>query len=160
MSKFRTDGYTPFGDSVRYLTVLLIIGSLTLFASNIIAGQLFSSKSIGSRGTIKKINVGIYWDENCSSTVSFIDWGTIEPGSIKNVSVFIRNEGTHAASLFLSTDNWNPSNASWFITLGWDYDGQTFEPFEILLVTLILQVSPDIEGIKSFSFDIIIGVTA
>jgi len=158
MSVFKATGYASFGDVVKFLTVLLVIGSLTLFASNI-AGQLFSFTSIESRGSVKKIDVGVYWNENRSSTVSFIEWGDIEPESAKNVSLFIRNEGTVAAGLFLSTDNWNPSNASEFMTLTWDYNGQTLDLFEIVPITLTLHVSTSISGIKSFSFDIIIGAT-
>ena len=169
MSIFKAAVHASFGDSVRFLMVLLVIGSLVFLASNLNAGQFFSftstESSIESGGSVKKINVGVYWDGNCNSNVSFIDWGEIEPGSEKNVSLFIRNEGTVAAGLFLSTDYWNPSNASKFMTLSWDYDGQTLAPFDedssdILPVTLTLQVSPSVSGIKSFSFDVIIGATA
>ena len=160
MSIFKAAVHASFGDSVRFLMVLLVIGSLVFLASNLNAGQLFSFTSIESGGSVKKINVGVYWDGNCNSNVSFIDWGEIEPGLVKNVSLFIRNEGTVAADLFLSTDYWSPSNASEFMTLSWDYSGQTLDPFEIVPVALTLQVSPSVRGIKSFSFDIIIGATA
>jgi len=160
MSLFKAAVHASFGDSVRFLMVLLVIGSLVFLASNMNTGQLFSFTSIESGGSVKKINVGVYWDGNCSNTVSFIDWGEIEPGLVKNVSLFIRNEGTVAAGLFLSTDYWSPSNASEFMTLTWDYNGQTLDPFEIVPVALTLQVSPSVRGIKSFSFDIIIGATA
>lgn len=159
MSEFKTTGHASFGYSVRFLVGLLVIGSLILFASNLIAGQLFSFKSIGSRGSVKKINVGVYWDGNCNNNVSFIEWGDIEPGLVKNVSLFIRNEGTVAEGLSLSTDKWSPEDASEFMTVSWDYNGRTLDPFEIVLVTITLHVSPSIEGIKSFSFDIVIGAT-
>ena len=159
MRSFKTRIHASFGYSVRFLMVLLVIGSLTLLASNLIAGQLFSFRSISSQGSIKKINVGVYWDGNCSSTVSSVDWGDVEPESMKNVSLFIRNEGTVAADLFLSTDKWSPSNASAFMILSWDYNGRTLAPLEIVHVTLTLQVSAGIIGIKSFGFDIIIGAT-
>ena len=160
MSLFKSTGHASFGDSVRFLMVLLVIGSLVFLASNLIAGETFWSTSIRSRGDIDAINVGVYWNGNCSNAVSFIDWGGIEPGSVENVSFFIRNEGTVAADLFLSTDNWSPSNASEFLTFTWDYSGQILDRFEIVPVVLTLQVSPEVRGISSFSFDIIIGATA
>ena len=160
MSEFKTTGHASLGYSLRFLMVLLVIGGLILFASNLIAGQLFWFKSIRSRGDIDAINVGVYSDGNCSDAVSFIEWGNIEPGSVENVSLFFRNEGTVAADLFLSTDNWSPSNASEFLTLTWDYSGQTLDLFEIIPIALTLQVSPSVSGIESFSFDIIIGATA
>jgi hypothetical protein len=164
MSISKATSHASFGDSVRFLMVLLVIGSLVFLASNMKSGQFFSFTSIErpveSQGSVKTINVGVYWDGNCSSTVSFIDWGEIGPGSVKDVSLFIRNEGTVAEGLFLSTDYWDPSNASEFMTLSWDYSGQTLDPFEIVPVALTLKVSPSIEGIESFSFDVIIGATA
>ena len=160
MSIFKAAGHASFGDSVRFLMVLLVIGSLVFLASNMIAGQTFWFTSIRSRGDIDAIDVGVYSDGNCSDDVSFIDWGNIEPGLVKNVSLFFRNEGTVAADLFLSTDNWSPSNASEFLTLTWDYSGRTLDLFEIVAITLTLQVSPSVSGIKTFSFDIVIGATA
>jgi len=160
MSVSKATGHASLGDSVRFLMVLLVVGSLVFLASNLIAGETFWSTSIRSRGDIDAINVGVYWNGNCSNPVSFVDWGSIEPGSVKNVSLFIRNEGTVAADLFLSTDNWSPSNASEFVMLSWDYSGQILDRFEIILVVLTLRVSSEVRGISSFSFDIIIGATA
>lgn len=160
MRSLKTTSHASLGYSIRFLMVLLMIGSLTLLASNLISGQLFSFKSISSQGSIKKINVGVYWDGNCSNPVSSIDWGYIEPESINDVSVFIRNEGTAPSDLFLSTDNWSPLNAFEFMILSWDYNGQTLDLSEVAPVTLALQVSTNVTGIRSFSFYIIIGVTA
>jgi hypothetical protein len=169
MSVSKATSHASFGESVRFLMVLLVIGSLVYLASNMKSGQFFSFTSIErpveSTGSVNATNVGVYWDRNCSNAVSFIDWGEIEPGSVTNVSLFVRNEGKAAARLFLSTDNWSPSNASEFMTLRWDYDNQMLAPpdedsSDILLVALTLQVSPSIRGIKSFSFDVIIGATA
>jgi len=164
MSISKATSHAYFWDSVRFLMVLLVIGSLVFLASNMKSGQFFSFMSIErpveSTGSVKTINVGVYWDRNCNNTVSFIDWGEIGPGSVKDISLFIRNEGTIAEGLFLSTDYWSPSNASEFMTLSWDYSGQTLDPLEIVTVALTLQVSPSIEGIKSFSFDIVIGANA
>ena len=163
MSISKATSHAYFWDSVRFLMVLLVIGSLIFLASNLKSGQFFSFTSIerhvDSTGSVETINVGVYWDGECSSNVSFIDWGEIGPGSVKDVSLFIRNEGTIAERLFLSTDYWSPSNASEFMTLTWDYNGQTIDPFEIVLVTLTLQVSSEVAEISSFSFDIIIGAT-
>jgi len=102
--------------------------------------------------------VGVYWDANCSSPVYSLDWGSVEPGSIKNQTVFIRNEGNEPSTLFLNTTNWNPPNALDFIKLNWDYNGYIIDPQETTEVTLTLFVAPVTEGLKDFNFDIIIGV--
>jgi len=100
--------------------------------------------------------VGVYWDSNCSNKVSSIEWGTLQPGSLKNIAVYIRNEGEKPMYLMLSEANWNPSKAFQYLNLKWNYPGQRMNPGETLKTTLTLSVSRYIEGISSFSFDIVI----
>jgi hypothetical protein len=142
------------------LTVIAVVIVIVLLASETILGQFSSFRLIGSRGKVKVIGVGVYSDINCSNPVDSLNWGSIEPGSIKNQTVFIRNEGNEPSTLFLNTTNWNPQNASNFIELKWDYNGYIIYPQETTEVTLTLSVAPVTEGVKDFNFDIIIGVNA
>jgi hypothetical protein len=54
------------------------------------------------------------------------------------------------------TSNWNPSNASGYMSLSWDYGEQSIDVDEVVQVTFTLSVDAGIEGITSFSFDITI----
>ena len=141
--------------ALKPLAVLLSFVALTVFAS----GFVQSSVRIVGRGTVKTVGVGVFWDSNCTSAVSFIDWGMVEPGSMNNVTVYVRNEGNVAASISLATENWNPPNASDYLAFNWNYDGRQLNPREIIQVTLTLAVSSSVQGIESFSFDIIISVS-
>jgi hypothetical protein len=145
---------------MRFLIVLLVIGGIVLLTSNLVSEPLFSFKLFRNTGSVKEVSVGVYWDKNCIDSVASIDWGNIAPESVKNVSLFVRNEGTVASGLFLNTDAWDPSDASEFMTLSWDYNDATLEPFGVAPITLTLQVSPDIIGIRGFNFSVIIGATA
>ena len=100
--------------------------------------------------------IGVYWDSECSSQVSSIGWGMIEPGSTENRMVYVRNEGDTIATISLSTENWSPASASNYMNLTWDYAGQVIDVGEVVQVTLSLSVSDTIEGITNFSFDITI----
>jgi hypothetical protein len=141
--------------ALKPLAVLLSIVALTVLAS----GLTQSSVRIVGRGTVKAVSVGVFWDSNCTSPVSFIDWGIVEPGSINNVTVYVRNEGNVAANISLATENWNPSSASDYLALSWNYDGRQLNPLEVIQTTLTLSVSSSVQGIESFSFDIIISVS-
>lgn len=141
--------------ALKPLAVLLSIAALTVLAS----GFMQSSVRIVGRGTIKAVGVGVFWDSNCTNPVSFIDWGMVEPGSMNNVTVYVRNEGNVVSSISLTTENWNPSNASDYLMLIWNYDGRQINPSEVIQVTLTLTVSLSVQGIESFSFDIIISVS-
>jgi hypothetical protein len=113
----------------------------------------------GSGGTVNlPIGVGFYWDNNCTDPVSFIDWGTIWPGSTVNVTVFVKNEGSQAISLNITAENWTPIETASYMAFSSNYMGQTINLQENLQITLSLTTSPNIEEIASFSFDISVGI--
>ena len=140
------------------LTLAVVVAAVlaTVVALDGPVRSLLGDTSFSSMGTVKAVGVGVYWDSACSGRVSVLDWGLVEPGSVENVTVFIRNEGNAVVSLSLNTTNWNPSNASDFIALGWDYGRQAVDPNEVVQVALFLSVSSRVEGITTFSFDVLI----
>ena len=132
--------------------LIFVVASLIFYAVTF----LVTTDTITNVSAVKTNGVGVYWDNDCSNGVSSIDWGTLEPGSSKNIVVYIRNEVDDPCFLSMSTINWNPSKAFDYITLGWDYAGWCIDPGEALQIKLILSVSHYIEGISNFSFDILI----
>jgi len=135
------------------LVVICVLSGL-----GIISGSQWGSTTIGNRGNVKIDGVGVYKDQNCNTAIGYLDWGTLEPASAQNITLYIRNEGNHVATLFMATDNWNPTNASNYMSLSWNYDGRMLSPMETTEVTLTLSVSVNVENIVDFSFDVIIGV--
>jgi len=142
--------------TVVVATLALIFYTLTLSVISQVTSSLQQNTTISNVGEVKGIGVGIYWDQSCTTEVSSINWGTIEPGSSKNVTVYIRNEGNSVVNLTMYASNWNPSNASDYIDLSWDYGGQSIDVSEVLEVTFTLVISTEIQGITSFSFDIVV----
>ncbi len=136
--------------------VMVLIAASVLVVGNAVIGDLLERVTVPSTGTVKAIGVGVYWDSGCTSQVTSIDWGTVEPGATKSVIVFIKNEGSAPATLSLETENWNPSTASSYISLSWDYAGTVVDVDDVVQVLLSLSVSDTIVGITSFSFDIVI----
>jgi len=143
---------------------ILIAGAvLTLVAYTLtlsLAGEVFSavqtSRKVSNSGTITAVGVGVYSDSGCTQPLSSIDWGMLEPGSSTDKTCYIRNEGNSASTLSMSTSNWNPSTASSYMTLSWNYGGQSINPNAVVQVKFTLSVSASINGITSFSFDITI----
>ena len=135
-------------------TILLVIYTSALSLAIPANSLVQRSKTVSNVGSITAIGVEIYWNQQATDKVSSIDWGTLEPSSNKSVTVYIKNEGDSPVTLSLSTSNWNPSNASDYISLKWDYQGQFITAEEIVQVTLTLSISASIDGIETFSFDI------
>ena len=137
---------------------MLILITYTLGLS--LVSQAFpaaqTSKTLSSTGTIQTIGVGVYTDAQCSSPLTSIAWGTLEPGESQNVICYIRNEGDSPSTLSMYTSNWNPSSAENYLTFSWNYDGQPINQDDAVQVTFTLTVDSSIEGITNFSFDITI----
>lgn len=142
--------------TVAIAALALLMYTLTLSVVSQVASPSLSEKTISNVGSVEAIGVGVFWDANSTSEVSSINWGIIEPDSSENVTVYIRNEGNSAVNLTMYVSNWNPSNASNYMVLSWDYAGQVIDAGEVLQVTFNLAVSTEIQGITSFSFDIVI----
>jgi len=139
--------------SFRPLIFALAVCVFSVLIYTSVSMYMFSA-TIGSRGTVKTVGVGVYWDGVCSKHVSYIDWGIVDPGSQENVRVYVRNEGNVPVVISLDAFNWDPLDASSYITLSWDYLGQPVEPEESIEVTLTLQISSSIENVGNFDFDI------
>jgi hypothetical protein len=134
------------------------IGVVAVVLASIAVVYALTSVSVylSSVGTVKAVGVSVYWDSGCSQAVSSIDWGLADPGSVKNVTVYVKNEGNAPITLSLQTSNWNPAEAADYISLSWDYNGQTIDLHQVIGVTLSLSISSIIEGITTFSFDIVV----
>ena len=125
-----------------------------------ITGLFDASKTVSYADSVRGLGVGIYWDQGCANRTLSLDWGLIEPGSNNTLTVYIRNEGKSAVSLWITTSNWNPSAALGYMSLDWNYSGQILGVDQVIPLELILSVSPTISEIDHFSFDIIITTTS
>jgi hypothetical protein len=141
------------------ISAALILVVYTLALSMLVIQALSSaqaSRTFSNTGTVRTIGVGVYWDNECTDPVPYICWGTLEPGASENVTFYVRNEGSSVSTISMNTSKWNPSNAWRYIALSWNYAGQQISPDRVIQVTLTLSISPHIEGIINFSFDITI----
>jgi len=140
--------------------VALVIYTLALVALGpVVSSAITGNKTVSNSGSVKGVGVGVYSDQSCTNAISSINWGMLDPGSNANKTVYIRNEGNTPATLSMSTSNWNPTNASSYLTLSWNYGGQTLSANQVVQVKLTLSVSASIKGITNFSFDITITAT-
>lgn len=101
-------------------------------------------------------NLGLYWDKNCTQSISSIDWGALSPGDLKEVDVYVRNEGNTSVILSLTSLNWNPVNASSYMNFTWNIVDTKLDLSQVAPANLTLTVSPSITGISNFRFDIVV----
>jgi hypothetical protein len=137
-------------------SIFLVVTCATiLFATSAYASGLLSNQSVTpTTGVIANANLGLYKDRSCTQNLTSINWGTIYPASNVTATMYIHNQGTVNVTLQKATSNWNPSTASNYLSLNWNYTGQTIKPADTLHVTFTLAVSPNINSISTFSFNI------
>lgn len=133
--------------------------SLALVGGTAVTGILSSSKTIGSSGTVKAINVGVYWDSGCTNAMSTIDWGTIEPNTTVTRTLYIKNTGNSPMTLNMTCSGWNPSAAATYMTLTWNREGALVNAAAVVAAVLTLNVSNSVTGITDFSVNIVIAGT-
>ena len=114
------------------------------------------TQRIPSSATVKAVGVGIYKDINFTVSVTQIDWGIVEAGETKNFSAYIVNRSNVPITLSMVTENWNPVNASNFISLTWNSDGTEIAMDGYVFVTFVLSIDQTISGIDAFSFTIVV----
>jgi hypothetical protein len=137
------------------VSLAVVFGALLIGVFETTLSLVQNSNTVSSVGTIKGVGVGIYSEYACTNKVTSINWGVLDPGSNKTTIVYVRNEGNTAATLSQTTQNWNPTAASSYLTMRWDYAGQTLSVNQILQVKLTLTISSTVTGITNFSFDIL-----
>jgi len=105
---------------------------------------------------IKVVGVGIYKDINFTVAVAQIDWGLVEPGESKNFSAYIVNKSNIPITLSMTTEDWQPANASNSIALTWSYAGDEIAVDGYRFITFVLDVDQAVSGIDAFSFTIVV----
>jgi len=139
-----------------FATIMLAVLGVGIATAITVLGVLSNSKNIQSSGTVRAVNIGVYWDSGCTNATSTIGWGMLSPGESTNVTVYLRNEGNVALRSNLTVQNWVPTGSSSYIGLVWNMENQTIAVGSVVTAVLTLSVSPSITGITDFSFDITI----
>jgi hypothetical protein len=137
------------------IALLIAIPAIALVVG-VVALDMLVLQNSKNAANVQTIGIEAYWDTARTNKLSTIDWGTIGPGETKNVTIYIVNTGNSNVVLSKNTTNWSSQNASNYITLNWNYQDQKIGPSQALQTTLTLSTSPDIKGVTTFSFDIVI----
>ena len=56
------------------------------------------------------IDIGLYWDEECTNPVFSIDFGVLARGQSGNVTFWLRSHSTEKGTLSWGSENFNPSS--------------------------------------------------
>lgn len=138
-------------------TVAAVVASIVLIMLIVgaSAAVLYLYK-LSAHGTIKGVGVQVFGDPGGTALITDIDWGFLEPGENKSLTVYIKNKSNIQVVLYMTLENWSPFGTESYIGLSWDYNFTALDVDELRPATFTISVSPDITGIVDFSFDITI----
>ena len=140
----------------KIVAATIVVAAVSVALVALVSSLLTTYTTVNNNGTVKSIGVDVYWDLACTNKTSAIDWGTLESNTSKSVTVYIKNPGTAAAKLSMTTGNWNPTAASSQISLSWNCTNYVLQQSQVVGARMTLSVSSAISGISAFSFDITI----
>jgi len=133
---------------------VVVIAVMGLMVSAL--GALVATRTISNSGSVTAVGVGVYSDSGCTTALTAISWGTVNPGDVKTYTAYVKNTGNVPVKLNMTVSNWNPSSASSYITLTWNQEKSTLTAGQVVPAVLTLSVSSSVSGVTSFSFDITI----
>jgi len=136
------------------ITLLVLLAFIAGLLIGAVVAPLLNQRRISNVGIVRVIGVEIYRDANLTKTLDSIDWGTMAPGENKSFAAWTKNTGNDIQKIVMWTEAWNPSNASNWIILTWNYGGSWIPVNASLPIVFTLSVNPAISGITSFSFEI------
>jgi hypothetical protein len=126
-------------------------------------GSLVVTRTVSNTGSIRvstpSAQLGIYSDSGCTTVLSSVSWGTLDPGSTATSTIYVRNEGNVPVTLSIQAANWNPASAQSYFILTWNRNSYVLAVGASVQAVLSLSVSSSISNITSFSFDISIIAT-
>jgi hypothetical protein len=134
----------------------IAIAATGLFLTLLTTGLLMSQQTIPSGGTVTTVNIGVYLDSSCTQNATFVNWGFLRPGDNATETLYIKNNGTAPVTLTMTTESWQPTNASALMTLTWNLENTVLNATQSTEAVLTLSVSPDAGNLGDFGFNIII----
>jgi len=134
----------------------IALTATAIFLTLVTAG-LITTQTIPSDGTVvSAVNIGVYTDSQCTQNCTNISWGTLNPNSTTNKTIYVKNTGTVPVTLTMTTANWTPTTASLVITLSWDQQDTILDAGQSTPTNLTLTVATDTGDLTNFNFNIVI----
>jgi len=135
--------------------VIVVVFFFWVFCGLNVVASLNSANAFQGSGTIKTINVGIYSDAACTSPLSSMNFGLLEPGASSTNIAYLKNTGDAQETVTMATGPWTPSTCPSYMTLHWNLTTaalQTFQAGQVKTVAFQLLVYSNVTGITNFSF--------
>jgi ABC-type antimicrobial peptide transport system permease subunit len=129
--------------------IAITIGALLLTVTT--AAVLSANQNVPLNGSITAVNLGIYSDSACTQTCSSLNVGTVNPGGTGTQTIYVKNTGNVPETLTMTANNWNPTNATTYLTLTWNQQNTVLPAGQSTQATLTLTAASNTGSLTTFS---------
>ena len=159
----------------KIFMVVLVVATVTLLMSAL--GSMWLSNindvRLPSVDTIRTSGIKAYWDAELTNETTEIPWGRLSPGSVSNVTLYLRNISNIQITLNMTAANWvfrsstngivfGPANSTEYMNLTWSYNDSILNLGQTIQTRLTLQAQDTTSfvefvianDVQQFSFDI------
>jgi hypothetical protein len=136
--------------------IAIALGMTAIVLAVLTSGLLTINQQVPATGTVTAINLGVYSDSGCTTTLTAVNFGNIAPGTQVTQTVYLKNTGNVAeSSLSMTTNTWSPANAGTYLTLTWSPTSSSLAVGASTSATLTLAASSGAGALSTFSFNIV-----
>ena len=137
----------------KIIVIALVTVAMALIVTTYAA--LSANQIVPLSGTISAINVGVYSDSACTQNCTTLNVGTLSPGGTFTQTVYIKNTGNVQETLSMTVNNWNPANASSYLTLTWNQQNTVLTAGQSIQATITLTAASNTGTLTSFGCNMI-----
>ena len=137
-------------------TVIGVIALIAVMGAVLATFAALSSRSISNTVGVTAVGVGVFSDSGCTTPLTSINWGMLNPGDAPTRTIYVLNNGTVPVTLTMATSLWNPQAASGNFTVAMDKNNTSLAAGLSTPAVLTLGVSSSAPGIASVTFNITI----
>lgn len=136
----------------------LIIALLIFITIGAAIAYLQSKRIVQNKGTIKGVNISLWWDENCTNPLTEIDWGLVEARAVDVYYIktfYIKSESNVKIVVQEKVEITNviPANMTFGFGIAPFLGDWTLEPQEVARYTCTLYHINPPENTTEFFFD-------
>jgi hypothetical protein len=131
-------------------TIAIVVVAICLTATTFAA--LDTTQILSEIGNVKTVNLSVYTDANCTQNCTSLGDFAVISGCNTSKTVYVKNMGNVPQTLNMTVSNWNPSNASSYLTLTWDQENTVLDAGQIVVANFTLTAVSKTDCLTKFGY--------
>ena len=101
------------------IVLIVCITALSLISPALSKKPSWVVEKVANDEVTESSGIEIYWDAKGTNPVYSIEWGSLEPGTDKEVTLYVKNKGKTPVTLSYFVSNWDSPELDNYLHLTW-----------------------------------------